>query len=361
MSYRFLEYELPKERIAQHPAVRSGERSDARLLHVCRHDHVGADDLVIADRWVRDLPQILRAGDLIVLNDSRVRPSRFFLELPESGAAAEVLLLDGAADRWEALARPMRKFKEGMVFRLSANIEARVLGRTAEGTRLTLQLRPLAAVPLDTLIEREGAMPLPGYIRNGVAAQEDREFYQTVFAREIGSVAAPTAGLHFTLPLLTELQRRGIDHCFLTLHVGLASFAPVRDVAAHQMTNERYVISPECIEAIARTKARGGRVVVVGTTATRALESAALADGALFKEPHLDPVAGSTELMIQPGFTFRVVDLLMTNFHQPFTTHLLLVAAFIGEQEIEQIYQHALAGSYRFLSYGDSMLLERGA
>lgn len=354
MSYRFLEYELPKERIAQHPAVRSGERSDAQLLRARR----GAT-LAIEDHLVRDLPRLLRRGDLIVLNDSRVRPSRFFLELPELGTKTEVLLLDGAGNRWEALARPMRKFKEGMVFALSANIQARVIGRTAEGTRLILELQPLGGEPLDLLIERDGAMPLPGYIRNGVADAEDRDFYQTVFAREIGSVAAPTAGLHFTLALLEELRGVGIEHCFLTLHVGLASFAPVRDVAAHQMTNERYEISPRCIEAIARTKARGGRVVVVGTTATRALESAALADETLFEREPTEVVSGSTELMIQPGFTFRVVDLLMTNFHQPFTTHLLLVAAFIGELEIEQIYQHALAGSYRFLSYGDSMLLER--
>lgn len=355
MSYRFLEYELPKERIAQHPAVRSGERSDAQLLYARR-----TDTLQIADLRVRDLPTLLRAGDLIVLNDSRVRPSRFFPQLPETTVSAEVLLLGGAAERWEALARPMRKFKEGMVFALSANIEARVLGRTSEGTRLLLELRALTSTPLEELIESEGAMPLPGYIRNGVAAQEDRDFYQTVFAREIGSVAAPTAGLHFTVPLLETLQGVGIAHCFLTLHVGLASFAPVRDVNAHQMANERYVISPQCIEAITQTKARGGRVVVVGTTATRALESAALAHPGLFDGSTSGAVAGATELMITPGFTFQVVDLLMTNFHQPFTTHLLLVAAFIGEQEIERIYEHALAGSYRFLSYGDSMLLERG-
>ncbi len=354
MSYRFLEYELPKERIAQHPAVRSGERSDAQLLHArC------SPDLQIDDRRVHELPQILRAGDLIVLNDSRVRPSRFFLKLPHSGAEAEVLLLDGTGGRWEALARPMRKFSEGMEFALSPSIGARVVGRSAEGTRLVLELWPNSATPLDTLIELEGAMPLPGYIRNGVAEEEDRDFYQTVFARELGSVAAPTAGLHFTLPLLEELQQAGIEHCFLTLHVGLASFAPVRDVATHQMTNERFRISSQCIEAIVRTKSRGGRVVVVGTTATRALESAALANESLL-DGQTREAEGSTELMIKPGFTFRVVDLLMTNFHQPLTRHLLLLAAFIGDREIERIYEHALSGTYRFLSYGDSMLLERG-
>ena len=369
MSYRFLEYELPKERIAQQPAVRSGERSDARLLYALRQDATGG--LRISDRWVRDLPELLRAGDLLVLNDSRVRPARFFIKLPGSDTEAEVLLLDrcGAAagdgsGAWEALARPMRRFKEGLQLPLSAHIAATVLGRSDDDSKLRLHLAPSSldeAKTLDTLIESEGSMPIPGYIRDGVADREDSDFYQTVFARELGSVAAPTAGLHFTLPLLQALSDRGVEHEFLTLHVGLASFAPVRDVDSHQMTNERYHISSRCLDAINRTKARVGRVVVVGTTATRALESAALAEPALFSGEQIatDGVGGRTELMIRPGFKFQVVDLLMTNFHQPLTTHLLLVAAFIGEQDIEQIYQHALQGAYRFLSYGDSMLLER--
>ncbi len=355
MSYRFLEYELPKERIAQQPAVRTGERSDARLLHARRLPR----GLTIDDRRVWELPQILRRGDLIVLNDSRVRPSRFFLKLPETETKAEVLLLDRTSEGWEALARPMRKFRDGMQFALSAGISATVLGRTADGNRLRLSLAAMEEGSVDELIEREGAMPIPGYIRDGVAEESDRDFYQTVFARELGSVAAPTAGLHFTLPLLEELRAAGIEHEFLTLHVGLASFAPVRDVSAHRMTNESYTIPLRCLEAIRRTKSGGGRVIVVGTTATRALESAALANPSIVSAGSAEAISGSTELMIQPGFEFQIVDLLMTNFHQPLTTHLLLVAAFIGEEEIEEIYRHALAGEYRFLSYGDSMLLER--
>lgn len=341
----FFTYELPRERIAQYPAGRSGRRDSARLL-------VADGELPITDRFVSELPDLLRAGDVLVVNDSRVLPSRFFFE--HRGSSMEVLLLarfavTGSGEEWEALARPMRRAKEGETLALSRSLEATVLGRTEQGDSLRLLLRSQSG-DVSQVIVAEGSMPIPGYIRDGRAEIDDRELYQTVFAEPAGSVAAPTAGLHLTHELLSKIRDRGVETVKITLHVGAASFLPVRENEP-RVLSERYTISSSAWQTIARARKEGRRVVAVGTTTARALESFALRD---------DRAVGEmleTALFIRPGFSFQVVDLLMTNFHQPETTHLLLVSAFVGGRRVEEIYSHALAGEYRFLSYGDSMLL----
>lgn len=364
----FLDYDLPLERIAQRPAGIDRPRSSARLLHVQLDTPLGpgaqrtAPSVRLEDRLVNDLPAILRPGDLLILNDTKVVPVRFFIERG-SGSEMEVLLLareraDGGGEIWEALARPMKRLRAGDRLALSAALDAEVLGRTEDGNRVRLAISGTRAagssLTVTELIERDGSMPIPGYIREGRADESDRDLYQTVFAREPGSVAAPTAGLHFTPELLAALGAAGVAHRFITLHVGPASFQPVRDPSSHQMPSERYSISPDCWAEIAAVRERGGRIVAVGTTTTRALEGAYAS-----RTPGTAPPrCGSTSIFITPGFELNVVDLLMTNFHQPRTSHLLLVAALIGGDATAAAYRHALAGEYRFLSYGDAMLLE---
>ncbi|MFN8388874.1 MAG: tRNA preQ1(34) S-adenosylmethionine ribosyltransferase-isomerase QueA [Bdellovibrionota bacterium] len=349
----FLNYQLPDDRIAQHPAGSSGERSSSQLLYARRTPQ----GLSIEDGQFFRLPSLLRKGDLLVLNDSRVVPCRFFVR--HGTSEIEILLLErrdtkaGGAEVWEALARPMRKLRSGDEIKLSERISAAVVGRNESGDRIILELSLRGgAVSLGEAIEYDGSMPIPGYIRNGRAESFDRDLYQTVFARSAGSVAAPTAGLHFTPRLLEELKAGGIDSCTLTLHVGPASFQPVRDRDNHPMPYERFTVPNETAQRIERARSAGGRVVGVGTTTTRCLESVA---HNAFEQ---DGERTKTKLFIKPGFQFRAIDLLITNFHQPQTSHLLLVAAFIGEKETAAIYEHALRGSYRFLSYGDAMLLE---
>ena len=345
------EYVLPEERIAQRPAP--GRAS--RLLHVVRDP---ADGVVLRDRMFGDLPDILQSDDLLVLNNSRVIPSRFFVELAEGGTEAEVLLVEQEtvdSVHWQALAKPMRRLKEGLQFPLSAHLSALVLGRTADQSRVRLELSARNSnETVASLIESEGNMPIPPYIRKGRSDEIDKEQYQTCFSEVRGSVAAPTAGLHFTDSLLEQVSDRGVDICFLTHHVGPASFLPVRDDdwQTHKMSTEHYCLPKESLEKIEKARREQRRVVVVGTTAVRALEAA---------WQNSDPVADkwqSTELFITPGFQFKVVDSLVTNFHQPCSTHLLLVAAILGVDNLATAYRHALAGEYRFLSYGDSMFVD---
>lgn len=349
----FFNYSLPKERIAQFPLSLSGNRSDAKLLHARNN----SDNLEIQDLEVPAVLEILKPGDLLILNNTKVLPVRFFTNLTKE-IEVEVFLLekipsleDGSED-WLTLARPMKKFKEGMGFKLSSSINAEVLGRDEEGRRLKLRLKNSSDLTMEEVISKEGTMPIPVYIRDGHALDYDKELYQTVFAKEQGSVAAPTAGLHFTKELLAALKERGVNICFITLHVGFASILPVENPDSHQMAYESYVVTEETITAIQMTKESGGRIAVVGTTSTRALESMAIAKDFVPGE------VSQTNLFIRSGFDFKIVDLLFTNFHQPQSTHLLLVAAFMGEENIEKIYQHALKNNYRFLSYGDTMLLE---
>jgi len=332
------DYELPPERIAQHPAA---ERSASRLLHL------GASGALI-DRRFRELPQLLQPGDVLVMNDTRVIKARL-TGRKETGAQVEVLI-ERVLDRERVLAqvraskspRPGRKL-------IVSGVTAEVVDRRGE----FFELRFLDCDDVYTLLERAGSVPLPPYITHA-PDDGDAARYQTVYAREPGAVAAPTAGLHFDDALMTALRARGATLATLTLHVGAGTFQPVRtdDVAEHRMHGEWYTIPQATVDAINAARAASRNVIAVGTTSLRALESAAAA-GALR--------AGSAEthLFVLPGYRFNVVDQLITNFHLPRSTLLMLVSAFAGMDNIRRAYRHAVEHRYRFFSYGDAMLIER--
>jgi S-adenosylmethionine:tRNA ribosyltransferase-isomerase len=332
------DYELPPELIAQHPPA---ERDAARMLVLDR-----SGDLV--DRTVRDLPEYLEAGDALVLNDSRVLPARL-IGRRRDGGEAEVLLLRPLPEgqhHWEALIRPARRLDAGSQVQfensaLAVSIEAR--NEETATVRLDGVADPLAEV------RRIGQMPTPPYIKERLG---DRERYQTVYAREEGSAAAPTAGLHFTPALLSSLRDRGVVVAFVTLHVGLDTFRPVRvdDPAEHRIHREWYRIDEASARAINEARRRSKRVVAVGTTSVRVLESAATEGGLAAGE-------GWTGLFILPGYRFRVVDAMLTNFHLPKSTLLMLVSAFAGRERILAAYAQAIERCYRFYSFGDCMLI----
>jgi S-adenosylmethionine:tRNA ribosyltransferase-isomerase len=334
-------YHLPTELIAQAPLA---ARSASRMLVLD-----GASG-ALRDAAVAELPAHLAAGDLVVFNDTRVVAARLAGWKP-TGGRVEIFLERALGDR-EALAQlsASKGARAGLTI-TTAGGEVRVLERCGDFWRLAL---PGSALDF---FERWGEVPLPPYIRRAPEAG-DRDRYQSIFAREPGAVAAPTASLHFDPGLVAALEARGVERAFVTLHVGAGTFQPVRvdDLAEHRMHAERAVVSPATCEALARTRARGGRVVAIGTTVMRALESGALAarNGALV------PWSGATELFITPGFRFRVCDALLTNFHLPESTLLMLVCAFGGRQAVLGAYQHAIAARYRFFSYGDAMLLTPG-
>ena len=335
------DYDLPPELIAQHP----GEtRSGSRLL--C----VGPDS--IADRRFSELPQLLAPGDLLVFNDSKVIKARLFGK-KETGGHIEVLI-ERVFSEHEALAQvhASRAAKPGSTLQLAGGLKVRVLGRVGEFYHLRF---PEGASVLE-LLERHGSVPLPPYITHTPDAGDERR-YQTVYARSAGAVAAPTAGLHFDEPLLATLTRRGVEFAYVTLHVGAGTFQPVRvkNLAEHRMHSERYEIPAATVVAIERTRLRGAKIVAVGTTTVRCLEASAAAHGAA--------VAGSaeTDLFITPGFEFRVVDRLITNFHLPKSTLIVLVSAFAGIEPIRRAYHHAIEQRYPFYSYGDAMLLDKVA
>lgn len=330
------DYLLPPELVAQAPLP---QRSASRLLVVA------GDDCV--DREFADLPQWLRPGDLLVMNDTRVLHARL-LGRKESGGQVEVLverLLDGNVAL--AQVRASKSPRPGGRLWLEEAIEVEVLGREGEFYRLRF------SGDAAQLIERYGRLPLPPYIERAAAAPDETR-YQTVYARESGSVAAPTAGLHFDDELLARLRGMGVGTAWVTLHVGAGTFQPVRtrDLSAHRMHSERYLLPQATADAIAATRRNGGRTVAVGTTSVRVLESAAL-------EGNLKVGAGETALFVTPGFEFRVTDLLVTNFHLPKSTLLMLVSAFGGLEQVRVAYRHAIAARYRFFSYGDAMLLHR--
>jgi S-adenosylmethionine:tRNA ribosyltransferase-isomerase len=346
------DYDLPPERIAQTPI----EPRDASRLLVLHAD--GSRE----HRRFLDLPDYLSAGDLLVFNDTRVLPARLHGE-KETGARVEALLLQRLSQgRWEALVYPGRRLREGGRIRFgNGELRAEVVGRGDEGTRI-LHFEP--ADESDELIHRLGEVPLPPYIHERL---QDAERYQTVYAREEGSAAAPTAGLHFTPRVFEALEQKGVRCAYVTLHVGIATFRPVKTetIDEHQMHAEWYSIPPETARAIAECR---GRVVAVGTTTVRCLESAFTssvkreASGEeLQNRPALDPHSGTTRLYITPGYRFRMVDSLLTNFHMPRSSLLILVGAFAGVEPIRAAYREALEREYRFLSFGDAMLIERAA
>ena len=336
------DFHLPPELIAQHPAP---ERSGSRLLHVCGQQ--------LFDRQFTDLPAQLRAGDLLVFNDTRVIKARFFGQ-KESGGQVEVLL-ERILDDQHAIAqvRASKSPKPGTKLKLADAFEVVVTGRAgASGEFFALETVDRAS--FWELAESYGKLPLPPYIEHP-AEGADEARYQTVYAREPGAVAAPTAGLHFDEAMLDKLRQQGINTAFLTLHVGAGTYQPVRveKIADHRMHNERYDIPQATAEAIAATRAAGGRVIAVGTTSMRSLESAGNADGTVKSGP------AETNIFITPGYRFKVVDRLITNFHLPKSTLLMLVSAFAGYDNIRAAYAHAVDQHYRFFSYGDAMLLEK--
>ena len=336
------DFELPPELIAQHPAA---ERSASRLL-----DGTGA---LPAERIFRDLPALLRAGDLLVFNDTRVIKARLLGEKPTGGAVEA--LVERVLPGFEVLAhlRASKSPRAGSTVRFADAFDAAVLGRAGPEDSL-FHLRfpddPLA------LLQSHGHVPLPPYITHADDA-DDEARYQTVFARRPGAVAAPTAALHFDEALLAALQARGVKRAAVTLHVGAGTFQPVRvgNIADHRMHSEWFEVGAQTVAAIAATRAAGGRIVAVGTTTLRALESAARAS----PSGALAPFTGETDIFITPGFAFKVVDLLVTNFHLPRSTLLMLVSAFAGHAQVMALYRHAVEARYRFFSYGDAMLLAR--
>jgi S-adenosylmethionine:tRNA ribosyltransferase-isomerase len=344
MDVSLFDYELPSELIAQEPAE---PRDASRLLVLDRAAGTWAD------RRFADLPEMLRPGDCLVANRSRVIPARLLGTAVEGGGAVELLLLRPVGgERWEAMVRPGRRCRVGVAVDLAGGAaRARVVGEGSEGTRVVAIEAPW---PVRELMERHGLPPLPPYIgRHDAPKPEDRERYQTVYAREDGSVAAPTAGLHFTPELLARLAGHGVPVHYLTLHVGPGTFRPIRAgrVEDHRLEAEPIDIPEATAEAVERARREGRRVVAVGTTTTRALEWAAGEDG------RVRAGTGPADLFIRPGHRFRVVDALVTNFHLPRSSLLVLVSAFAGRDSILAAYRHAMAGRYRFYSYGDAMLI----
>lgn len=329
---------LPERLIAQHPPVRRGA---SRLLQVGKSG--------LHDRRFADLQELVREHDLLVLNDTRVLKARLFGE-KESGGKVEVLV-ERVLDEHDVLAqvRVSKAPKPDSRLLLAEMLRVRVLAREGEFFRLRFEGKE----PVYTLLERHGHLPLPPYITHAAEAEDD-ERYQTVFAREPGAVAAPTAGLHFGEEMLQALRGKGVNIAFVTLHVGAGTFKPVRaeQIEEHVMHSERYSIPQATADSIASARARGGRIIAVGTTSLRALESAA-AGGSLAAG------AGETSIFITPGYRFRVVDVLLTNFHLPKSTLLMLVCAFGGMDRMLAAYRHAVEQEYRFFSYGDAMLIER--
>ncbi len=340
------DFDLPEALIAVRPAK---PRTSAKLLL--------AQDGQIADHRVADLPHFLRAGDVLVLNDTKVIPARLTGQRHRDGefgmtaAKMDVTLLDPRSDgTWGALIKPLRKVNDGEVIVFSDALSAVVEGRADGQAALRFNL---VGDDFDAALNAVGAMPLPPYIAAKRAADEaDKSDYQTYWAKHAGAVAAPTASLHFDGPLLAQLQEMGVEFVHVTLHVGAGTFLPVKveDITTHKMHAEWGEVTPEACAAIATAKAEGRRVIPVGTTALRLIESAAQNGG-------IAPWTGNTDIFITPGFRFQVADGLMTNFHLPKSTLMMLVSALMGTQNIKEIYAHAIHEKYRFFSYGDSSLL----
>ena len=332
------DFDLPREAIATRPAR---PRDSARLLDLTAG---------LAHRSVADLPDLLQPGDLMVFNDTRVIPARL---VGMRGEARVELTLHRrcADDRWKAFAKPARRLRPGDVIRFADGFSAAVEAR--DGPEVSLVFDRVGAALAEAL-QSHGAMPLPPYIGRAADAR-DHDDYQTVYARREGAVAAPTAGLHFTDRLLQALDARGIARRFVTLHVGAGTFLPVsvEDTADHPMHAEACALSPVVAAAINGCRAAGGRVVAVGTTVVRLLESAARPDGTV------EPFSDEVDLFIEPGYRFRTVDLMLTNFHLPRSTLFMLVCAFAGAERMKAAYAEALAHGYRFYSYGDACLLAR--
>ena len=334
-------YDLPPELIAQDPLE---DRSSSRLLALDRRTGV------FRHERFRDLPGHLQAGDCLVLNNTKVIPARLYGTKTDTGAAVEILLLKRKeADVWETLVRPGKKCRKGarLAFGQEGLLSGEIMDVLDDGNRL---IRFTYEGIFEEVLDRLGEMPLPPYITHKL---KDRNRYQTVYAKYEGSAAAPTAGLHFTEPLLQEIRDKGVKIAPVTLHVGLGTFRPVKvdDVETHHMHSEYYEITEETAETVNRTKKEGGRVICVGTTSCRTLETAADENGVLHAG------GGWTDIFIYPGYRFKIMDGLITNFHLPESTLLMLVSAFAGKDHIMQAYEEAIRERYRFFSFGDAMLI----
>ena len=335
------DFALPDHLIAQHPPQ---QRGASRLLHISGD--------IFTDKMFADFPSLLYEHDVLVLNDTRVMKARLF-GVKESGGKVEMLIERLLADQ-QVLAqiRASHAPKSGSRIILADQVSVTVVERVGEFFKLRFD----KAVDVENALEQYGQLPLPPYITHKADA-EDEERYQTVYAKQPGAVAAPTAGLHFNQAMFTALQAHGIRLAYLTLHVGAGTFQPVRaeNIRQHVMHSERYTIPQSTVDAIHQARAMGGRVIAVGTTSLRALESAAL----LGQPGNLQASQAETNIFITPGFQFKVVDVLLTNFHLPKSTLLMLVSAFGGMEEVLAAYRHAVEQEYQFFSYGDAMLIER--
>lgn len=333
-------YELPDELIAQQPLP---ERSASRLL--CLDEHSNA----ITDKQFSDLLELLHKDDLLVLNNTRVIPARLFGH-KQSGGKVEILLERVLSDG-EVLAhmRSSKSPKAGAIIELDAGFQCLVLGRVDDLYHLQFQ----GELALADILEDIGHMPLPPYIDRADNIT-DQTRYQTVFAQQSGAVAAPTAGLHFDAAMLDKIQAKGVEISYVTLHVASGTFRPVKveNLAEHVMHKEYFEVPQATVEAVEQAKNKGGRVVAIGTTAMRSLESAS-------RNGHLEACQGDTDLFITPGYQFKTVDAMVTNFHLPESTLLMLVSAFAGYERIKKVYQHAITAKYRFFSYGDAMFIQR--
>jgi len=333
-------FELPEELIAQNPPE---VRGTCRLMHLNRNEQK------IEHRHMQEFPDLIPQNALVIFNDTRVRKVRLFAEAKETGGKVEFFLLKPLADhQWECLVSKSKKQKPGKQYIFPGDLEAEITGVTEDNHRIVRFSQDLD----DAYLDQWGHIPLPPYIRRPDQSQ-DSQRYQTVFARETGSAAAPTASLHFTHEILERIKKRGIETAFVTLHVGLGTFAPVRteDIREHKMHREEYFISQETAEAVERAKKENRPVIAVGTTSLRALESS-------WKQNALTQGWQSTDIFIYPGYEFAVVDQMFTNFHTPESTLLMLVSAFAGEEFIRRAYREAVQSRYQFFSYGDAMLIQ---
>lgn len=333
-------YDLPEELIAQDPLT---DRASSRLMVLSKSDGR------IEHRHFRDIKEYLQAGDCLVLNNTRVIPARLLGVKPDTGAAIELLLLKRiSADEWECLVRPGKKLRTGAVVSFGDGVlTGEITKQRDDGNRI---VRFSYEGVFEEVLDKLGEMPLPPYITHKLV---DRDRYQTVYAKYDGSAAAPTAGLHFTQELLREIEDMGVSIAYVTLHVGLGTFRPVKedDIMDHKMHSEWYEVTPDTADLINRTKAEGGRIICVGTTSTRTVESVADEEGTVH------PGSGETDIFIYPGYKFRVLDALITNFHLPESTLVMLVSALAGRENVLNAYRTAVEERYRFFSFGDAMFI----
>lgn len=331
-------YDLPSELIAQHPAQK---RDQSRLMLL--NKKTGE----INHKKFYNIIDYLNNGDVLVLNDTRVMPARIFGHRPEKNESIEILLLNHKGDTWETLAKPGKKLKIGTEIIFSDELKAEVIDISEDGSRF---LKFIYRGIFEEILDRLGEMPLPPYIQEKL---EDKERYQTVYSKEIGSAAAPTAGLHFTKELLKKIEEKGIEICFITLHVGLGTFRPVKveDVTKHKMHSEFYIILDDVAQKINKAKDEGRRIVAVGTTSIRTLESAADDKG------YVKAKSGWTDIFIYPPYKFKCVDALITNFHLPESTLIMLVSSLSTREIILNAYNVAVKEKYRFFSFGDAMFI----